>query len=226
MKKKAIPEIVKKRLFQEAGSKCPNCQEADVSALQIHHIRPLAQGGGNDEENLIVICSNCHSKVTAGEILEINILRLNISLMKTKVPSDNRNGGNIINFPGGINQGIIANRVKTNKLEINSGDKKIRMNPPDGSIASSLHHRNYIKHLIDRFHEFKEADVGKEKIRYPIFYNMIKSQFGAKWDMIALDKFDLLSAFIKKRIDGTGLGRKMKAINRKRYSTFEEFIDK
>ena len=226
MKRRAIPEIAKKRLFQEAGSKCPNCQEADVSALQIHHIRPLAQGGGDDEGNLIVLCSNCHSKVTAGEISENDILRLKISLMKTKTSSYSQGNGNIINFPGGINRGIIASELKTNKLEINSGNRKIKMNPPAGSIASSLHHKNYIKHLIDRYHQFKKAEIGKEEMKYFVFYNAIKRKFGAKWDMIELDKFDPLSAYIKERIDKTILGKKMKADNRRRYSTFEEFIEK
>ena len=226
MRRKAIPEIVKKRLFQETGSKCPNCQEADVAALQIHHIQPLSQGGNDDEGNLIVLCSTCHSKVTAGEISEIDILRLKILLMKRKTPSDNRGSGNIINFPGGMNRGIIANKLETNKLEINTGNRKIRMNPPDGSIASSLNHRNYIKYLIDRYLQFKESATGKEKMKYPIFYSAIKGQFGAKWDMIALDKFDLLSTYIQKRIDKTVLGRNMKANNKRRYSTFEEFIDK
>ena len=219
MKRKTIAEMVKKRLFQEAGSKCPNCQEEDVATLQIHHIRSLAQGGADDEENLIVLCSNCHSKVTAGEILENDILRLKIS-------SDNRGSGNVINFPGGINRGIIASELKTNKLEINSGNRKIKMTPPDGSIASSLHHRNYIKHLIDRYHQFKEADIGKEKMKYGVLYSTIKRKFGAKWDMIALDKFDLLSTYIKQRIDRTILGRKMKSSNKMRYSTFEEYINK
>lgn len=226
MKRKTIPEIAKKRLFQEAGSKCPNCQEANVATLEIHHIRPLAQGGGDDEGNLIVLCSNCHSKATAGEILENDILRLKISLMKKKISSDNRGGENIINFPGGINRGIIANRLKMNKLEINSGRGKIKINPPEGSIASSLNHRNYIKHLIDRYHQFKVADIGKENVRYPMLYSAIKGEFGGKWDMIALDKFDLLSSYLQKRIDRTILGRNMKAKNKKRYSTFEEFINK
>lgn len=226
MKRKAISEMVKKRLFQETGSRCPNCQEADVAALQIHHIRPLAQGGGDDEENLIVLCSNCHSKVTAGEILENDILRLKILLMRKKIPSHNRGGGNIINFPGGTNRGIITNKLKTNKLEINSGNRRIRINPPEGSIASSLNHRNYIKYLIDRYHKFKAEEVGKGNVNYRMLYSTIKRQFGTDWSMISLDKFDYFSTYLQKRIDRTILGRKMKASNKRRYSTFEEFINK
>ena len=59
-----------------------------------------------------------------------------------------------------------------------------------------------------------------------MLYSTIKGKFGGKWDMIALDKFDLLSSYLQKRIDRTILGRNMKAKNKKRYSTFEEFINK
>lgn len=158
--------------------------------------------------------------------MENDILRLKISLMRKKISSDNRGGGNIINFPGGTNRGIITNKLKTNKLEINTGNRRIRINPPEGSIASSLNHRNYIKHLINRYHQFKKAEVGKGDFNYSIFYKAIERKFGANWDVISLDRFDILSAYIKQRIDKTILGKQMKAADKRRYSTFEEFIDK
>ena len=46
------------------------------------------------------------------------------------------------------------------------------------------------------------------------------------YENFPLDKFDLLSSYLQKRIDRTILGRNMKAKNKKRYSTFEEFINK
>ena len=72
-------------------------------------------------------------------------------------------------------------------------------------------------HVLAVLHDpaYREANAGA-----------LKGQFGAKWDMIALDKFDLLSTYIQKRIDKTVLGKNMKANNQIRYSTFEEFIDK
>ena len=224
MSRKPIPKLVEKRLFKEANSQCPRCEQADadVAALQIHHIKPVAKGGSNDEENLIVLCSNCHSKVTAGEITEAEILRLKISLMKGTSPrASNNTNGKVVNFTGGANSGIIANEVtmKTQK-------KTVRVNPPPGSIGSSLAHRNYIKHLIDRYHEFKEAEIGKERMNHPIFYGTIKRKFEAKWDMIALERFDELSIYIQTRIDKTRLGRNKKAKNVRRYSTFPEHQEK
>ena len=223
MSRNPIPKLVEKRLFKEANSQCPRCEQADadVAALQIHHIKPVAEGGSNDEENLIVLCSNCRSKVTADEITEAEILRLKISLMKGTSPRASKNTtGKIVNFTGGVNSGVIANEVtmKTQK-------KTVRVNPPPGSIGSSLAHRNYIKHLIDRYHEFKKAD-SREGMKHPIFYGTIKRKFGAKWDMIALEQFDELSTYIQTRIDQTGLGKTKKARNVRRYSTFPEHQEK
>jgi 5-methylcytosine-specific restriction protein A len=32
----------------------------------VHHILPLANGGTNEEGNLIALCKSCHSKITIG----------------------------------------------------------------------------------------------------------------------------------------------------------------
>ena len=221
MSRNPIPRLVEKRLYKEANSQCPRCEQADVATLQVHHIRPVAEGGSDDEENLIVLCSNCHSKVTKGKITEAEILGLKTSLIKGATPrAGNNTNGKVVNFTGGTNSGIIANEVtmKTRK-------KTVRVNPPPGSISSSLAHRNYIKYLIDRYHEFKKAD-SREDMNYAIFYGTIKREFGAKWDMIALEQFDKLSIYIQTRIDRTKLGKNRKAKNVKRYSTFQEHQEK
>lgn len=100
---------------------------------------------------------------------------------KVKNKIKNENTGNVINFTGGTNEGIVANKV-----EIKTTKKNVTIAAPQGAIASNLMYKNYSKYLIDRYHEFKKADVGKEKMNYAIFYGAIKREFGAKWDMIPL----------------------------------------
>lgn len=130
------------------------------------------------------------------------------------------NAGNVVNFTGGINQGVVANKVEFKNT------KKIKIETPHGAIASSLLHRNYSKYLIDRYHEFKKAEVGKSKMNYKIFYGAIKREFGAKWDMIPLVRFEKLVSYIQGRIDKTILGKNHKAQQKKSYTTFEEYIAK
>ena len=127
-------------------------------------------------------------------------------------------------FTGGINKGVVANRVE--RVEIRTTRKSVNVNPPLGSIGSNLSQRNYVKHLIDRYHEFKKIEVGQEGMRYAIFYQQIKKRFGAKWDMIPLQLFDELVTYIQSRIDKTKHGRVQKARGKKIYSEFGEYLEK
>jgi HNH endonuclease len=52
----------------EAGYRCaiPIC--AATVGLEVHHIVEVAKGGQDEFDNLILLCANCHSRVTKGEI--------------------------------------------------------------------------------------------------------------------------------------------------------------
>lgn len=204
-----IPEKIKRKLCQESGTACAMCGEKEVTTLEFHHITPIAEGGETKEENLILLCSNCHSKTTYGEIEKSEILKAKESLRKNNQSRTSRNiASNVINFSEAVNRGVIANKVN-----LLSQNRKIKISPPEGTIASSRAHRNYVKHLIDRYHEYKAIEVGKGSVKYPILYSMIKKKFGAKWDMISLDRFDDLSCYLQDRIGKTKFARIKKARN-------------
>jgi 5-methylcytosine-specific restriction protein A len=47
----------------------PLCEECErngrlTPAQEVHHIKPLADGGTHAEENLMALCSSCHSGIT------------------------------------------------------------------------------------------------------------------------------------------------------------------
>ena len=54
----------KKQAKRRDQYRCQNCRttEADVWGLdlQVHHIRPVKNGGGNELENLVTLCNSCH----------------------------------------------------------------------------------------------------------------------------------------------------------------------
>ena len=52
-----------------ANPLCEQCLKHDVmtAAGEVHHIKPLAQGGTHAEENLMSLCKPCHSRITALE---------------------------------------------------------------------------------------------------------------------------------------------------------------
>jgi len=49
---------------------CEQCADAGriIPAREVHHIVPLAAGGTHGEDNLLALCSACHSGITLGEI--------------------------------------------------------------------------------------------------------------------------------------------------------------
>ncbi len=48
---------------------CESCkgQGRATRAQEVHHIKPLQQGGSHDEDNLMALCKSCHSTITAKE---------------------------------------------------------------------------------------------------------------------------------------------------------------
>jgi len=67
-RRKAVPKALEKELYQEAGSKCCLCREADVTKLTVHHIVPFAWNPKHEASHMLVLCANCHSLATAGKI--------------------------------------------------------------------------------------------------------------------------------------------------------------
>ncbi|WP_081380638.1 HNH endonuclease [Rhodovulum sulfidophilum] len=68
MSRPSVPASLKRRLFEEAGYRCaiPTCRA--TSALQMEHIEDWAKVQKHEFENMIVLCANCHARVTTGEI--------------------------------------------------------------------------------------------------------------------------------------------------------------
>lgn len=223
-KRKNIPQKLGKKIFQEANSKCPFCNESDIECLEIHHIYPVSKGGGSEPENLILTCSNCHSLITYGEIKTSQVIKKKYELMTEGKASNesNRKAANIIEFHKTSNSGIIANNL-TYKSNAKSAPKVL---PPIGSIGSDLNKRNYVKYLIDRYNEFKKADKHLDNFKYAIIYKAIQKNFKAKWDMVPLEKFDELVNYLQNRIDKTIVGKANKSKNQKSYSTHHEFVNK
>lgn len=166
-----------------------------------------------DESDMDKVKAIIESKGISGEVAAF--------AEQTRHQVNNGNFGNVVNFSGGSNYGYVANRI-----EIRNQKKQVRIEAPLGTIASSAIHRNYTKYLIDRYHDFKKAEVGKAKMNYAVFYGAIKREFGAKWDHLQLSRFEHVVSYIQKRIDQTVLGKNKKSDGKKSYSTFAEYCTK
>ncbi len=65
--KRSVSETKKKYVAANQDWKCNNCRNQLDHTFEIDHKLRLEYGGGNDIDNLIALCRNCHGKKTASE---------------------------------------------------------------------------------------------------------------------------------------------------------------
>lgn len=65
--KRSVSETKKKYVAASQEWKCGHCKEQLDHTFEIDHKIRLEYGGGNDVQNLIALCRNCHGRKTASE---------------------------------------------------------------------------------------------------------------------------------------------------------------
>jgi hypothetical protein len=65
--KRSVSETKKKYVASQQDWKCGHCKSQLDHTFEIDHRVRLEYGGGNDVDNLIALCRNCHGKKTASE---------------------------------------------------------------------------------------------------------------------------------------------------------------
>jgi len=65
--KRSVSETKKKYVASQQDWKCGHCQSQLDHTFEIDHRVRLEYGGGNDVQNLVALCRNCHGKKTASE---------------------------------------------------------------------------------------------------------------------------------------------------------------
>lgn len=128
-----------------------------------------------------------------------------------------------VSFNNTVNNAIVGDN---NKIIINQTKKKVVQKYPEGCIGADTVKANYIGHLISRYNEYKEYEVGKGQVKYAVFAGQLKKRYKIAPTRtlynLHINKFDELISYIQSRIDGTKLA-KIKGKGHKNYSTFEEF---
>ena len=65
--KRSVSETKKKYVASQQDWKCGHCETQLDHTFEIDHRVRLEYGGGNDVQNLVALCRNCHGKKTASE---------------------------------------------------------------------------------------------------------------------------------------------------------------
>jgi len=79
MTRKTVPLKIRAVLQQDIRSECPFCANKAAAHFQVHHMD--GNNSNNDPLNLIMICPNCHSKITKGDIPITDVME-----MKARLP--------------------------------------------------------------------------------------------------------------------------------------------
>jgi len=86
------PEILQE-LLRRQGDRCSICGEDNVR-LELHHIKPLSQGGNDSIENLSLVCRNCHANMhTRRELREFEFEAYLLELLQRSTDFRNVRAG-------------------------------------------------------------------------------------------------------------------------------------
>ena len=73
-KRSKIPQAIKREVRQRC---CFGCVHCGNPIIEYHHIIPWNQVQTHEEDNLTILCSNCHKKVTNGLISCAQVIEWN-----------------------------------------------------------------------------------------------------------------------------------------------------
>ena len=220
--RKAIPALLSKKLYQEADNRCPFCGIEDVAVLEIHHIDE--DPSNNETENLIVVCGNCHSRITRGEISPADVHTKKMELFWTHRNSSRQveksSTQSVSVNAASIRDSIIANTVNLDRK------RPPRMQYPADSIGSDTIKKGYIDYLIKRYFDYRQADASYGSARsfnHAEIHSTIQRKFKAKTFFIHVSRFEELCDYIKSRVDQTIQGKRNRSRGIPNYDSFEGY---
>jgi len=215
--RKAVPKRVEKQLFQECDSCCPLCGEDDVAKLQIHHIKPYAETGTHDPEQMLVLCANCHAEADVGAIPSATLYKA-------------KRCRRIIKFP----QAAVTQNVSGHGNVVAGGDVSIRvsgrskrtaMPRPAGTVCDDPRKVGYLQYLAKRYNQFRAwaCKQAGERMNYGFIHGVYDRHMKYAIRTTPLSAFEEGATFLQHRILRTKLGRMMNARGQRLFSSFDEF---
>jgi len=149
-----------------------------------------------------LLCPTCHSKITKGDIGQLETYKKKISLIQNPLTTKPV-AGKVVNFNSKVGNAFVGDN---NNISIKQ-TKSVKQKYPEGCIGFDIVKANYISYLIARYNEYEEYDVGKGRLNYAVFSSHLKKQYkiGPPRTLynLLIDKFYKLVDYIHSRINTT-----------------------
>jgi hypothetical protein len=215
--------MIAKQVFQEAASCCSFCNESDVTALEVHHLDE--NPSNNTLDNLLLVCSTCHSKITHGSISTADAYTQKRIIQYQGAANRTASGATdqSVVVENTANSGIIANVVNI------KGKTSGKMHYPPDSIGSDAIMKGYVDYLYGQYIKFRKADASfgakahAKRFHPGELHRTIRARFKAQTFFIHVARFEELIQYMHERVDATILGRRNTSRGTKNYDTFEEY---
>jgi len=217
-KRKSIPRLTTKKLYQECGSTCSFCPERDVATFEVHHIDE--DPSNSDLANLIIVCSSCHTRITKGVFSPTDVVTR--KRQQTWCVKPQATSGSSVNVS--INDSTFTGDIAQNITKIKTTGRPKIMHPA-GSIGADIPMKAYIDYLLKRYYKYKSADKSygvKKRFSHAVIHGNIQKKFGAKTFFLPTFSFLGLVDYLRAHIDGTIQGKCNTKIRRRNYHTFEK----
>lgn len=110
-----LPITLRHELWEAAGRRCQYCgQEVDLKEMQVDHIKPLHNGGGNALDNLRCACRACNYRKGT---MDTETFRREVELSVTRLRRD-------FTFRLAVAYGLVTVNDMPVVFEFEKGDKQ------------------------------------------------------------------------------------------------------
>lgn len=158
-KRISVSPTIRRCILQESGFRCANPVCRMALTLEIHHIEPISEDGGNTQDNLIALCPNCHALYHKGIITPEAVKTWKMILLSLNEGFDRRSVDLLLflgkqgeHFVSGDGVLEFASLIASDLVSVAGGVKRGGGGPWSGSIPVTL----YEVRLTDKGRRFVE----------------------------------------------------------------------
>lgn len=223
-KRKTIPSALAHQVRDQCDGACanPSCREWNSSTHEIHHID--GDRSNSTLENLILLCSNCHSKEQSGIITrqELEVWKGQAKLGRLPWP---RQPLPAVAPIMGDNYGVIGSHVHIENLTVKQPRRGSSKSPLiEGTIGANADMRDYANYLVKRYIKWRkmgiEQGIDRRRFSPGSAPSILAEGFGSQTVlMIPSHRFAEWLLAAQKKIDNTIWGKQNPNRN---YHTWEE----